>query len=117
MHHYVAPFRKFATFQGRAPRVEYWSFVIGNLLVSLLCFALTALTGRGFFMLFGGVYSLATLVPSLAVAVLRLHDTGRSGLALLWGIVPVVGGFLLLYFMVQDSEPRANQFGPAVSGR
>lgn len=116
MNHYVAALTKFATFQGRATRGEYWSFFIGNLLVGGACAALTALTGVGAFLLLAAVYSLATTLPSLAVAVRRLHDTGRSGLALFWGLVPVVGGLVLFYFLVQEGERQPNQFGPAAAG-
>ena len=67
-----------------------------------------------------GVLSLlvmvALVVPQLSVSVRRLHDTGRSGLWLLVGLVPLVGSFVLLYFFVQDSEPGDNQFGPNPKG-
>jgi uncharacterized membrane protein YhaH (DUF805 family) len=57
------------------------------------------------------VYYLAVLVPSLAVVVRRLHDTGRSGWWFLVGFVPFVGGIILLVFLVQDSAPGENEYG------
>jgi uncharacterized membrane protein YhaH (DUF805 family) len=57
------------------------------------------------------LYSLAVLVPSIAVAVRRLHDTGRSGWWLLIAFVPLIGGLVLLVFYVQDSQPGSNPFG------
>ena len=51
------------------------------------------------------------LIPNLAVAVRRLHDTGRTGWWLLIGLVPVIGFIVLLYFFVLDSE-NDNQYGP-----
>ncbi len=58
------------------------------------------------------VFALAMLIPSIAVAIRRLHDTGRSGWWLLLGLVPL-GGFVLLYFFVLDSDPNPNQYGPS----
>ncbi|CAN5768070.1 hypothetical protein BH23ACT10_BH23ACT10_15590 [soil metagenome] len=63
--------------------------------------------------LLGSLYSLAVLIPSLAVGVRRLHDTGRSGWWLLIGLLPVIGWIVLLLFMVQDSETGTNQYGPS----
>ena len=62
-------------------------------------------------MLFRSILQLALLVPTLAVGVRRLHDTGRSGWWLLIGLIPIVGWIILLVFFVQDSHP-ANQHGP-----
>ena len=55
------------------------------------------------------------LIPNLAVAVRRLHDTGRSGWWLLIGLIPIIGFFVLLYFFVLDSE-NDNQYGPYPKG-
>ena len=59
---------------------------------------------------------LAVLVPSLAVAVRRLHDTGKSGWFVLIGLVPLVGGIVMLVFTVMDSTPGDNQYGPNPKG-
>lgn len=59
-----------------------------------------------------GLFSLALFIPSLAVAVRRLHDIGRSGWWLLIGLIPLVGAFVLLVFAVQDSQPGSNAYGP-----
>jgi len=61
--------------------------------------------------LLGGIYTLAVFVPSIAVAVRRLHDTERSGWWLLIALVPFIGAIVLLVFMVQDSKPGKNQYG------
>lgn len=60
---------------------------------------------------FGTLYLLAVFIPNIAVSVRRLHDSGRSGWWLLLGLVPLIGGLVLLYFMVQDSEAGDNAFG------
>jgi uncharacterized membrane protein YhaH (DUF805 family) len=54
----------------------------------------------------------AVLIPGIAVSVRRLHDTGKSGWWLLIGLVPLLGGIVLLVFMVLDSQPGQNQYGP-----
>ena len=59
-----------------------------------------------------GIYALATLVPSLAVGVRRLHDTNRSGWWVLIGFIPVIGSIILIFFLAADSQPGDNQYGP-----
>ena len=59
----------------------------------------------------GLIYALAVLVPSIAVAIRRLHDTGRSGWWVLLGLVPVLS-IILLIFLVLDSQPNDNEYGP-----
>ena len=59
-----------------------------------------------------GIYGLAVLIPGLAVAVRRLHDTGRSGWWLLIGLVPLIGAIVLIVFMATDGEPGDNAYGP-----
>ncbi len=59
----------------------------------------------------GSLYSLLVLLPSLAVSVRRLQDTGKSGWFVLLGLIPLVGMLILIYFYVQDSQPGENQYG------
>ena len=66
--------------------------------------------------LLSGLYSLAVLIPSIAVAVRRLHDTGRTGWWLLIGFIPLVGIIVLLVFLFTDSQPGPNQYGPNPKG-
>lgn len=73
------------------------------------------MTESGFGVL-GMLYMLAVLLPSIAVGVRRLHDSGHSGLWLLIAFVPVVGGLVLLVFFVLDSEPGTNAYGPNPKG-
>ena len=117
MDWYLAVLRKYAVFDGRARRKEYWMFCLVSILVSLaIGFAsgfvggMLGLSESVITMLALG-YTLAVLIPSLAVAVRRLHDTGRSGWWLLIVLVPLVGAIVLLVFSVQDSEPGANSYG------
>ena len=57
------------------------------------------------------IYSLAVLIPSIAVGVRRLPDTGRSGWMML-GLIPIVGAIILLVFFCQESGPGDNAYGP-----
>jgi uncharacterized membrane protein YhaH (DUF805 family) len=115
MDWYILVIKKYAEFSGRARRKEYWFFVLFNILISIgLSFVDTmvgtanAETGAG---LLSGIYSLAVLIPSLAVLVRRLHDTDRSGWWILIGLIPLIGWIVLLVFVVQDSHPGQNQYG------
>ena len=110
MDWYMAALRKYTVFTGRSRRREYWMFVLVNALISL------ALSGIGRLVpavaWVGYLYSLAVLIPSIAVGVRRLHDTGRTGWWLLITLVPVVGFIVLIVFTVQDSQPGDNKYGP-----
>lgn len=102
---------KYAEFTGRARRTEYWMFALFNLLASMVLGVVDRILFRGHGIL-GGLYSLAVLIPSIAVSIRRLHDTGRSGWWLLLAFVPILGWIALLIFAVQDSQPGANAYGP-----
>ena len=66
--------------------------------------------------LFSGLFVLATLIPTIAVLVRRLHDTDRSGWWVLINFIPLIGSLVLLVFAVLDSQPGANRFGPNPKG-
>lgn len=103
-------FQKYAAFEGRAGRPEYWYWVLFTVLVSIagnILGEVIGVTGNALLALF----SLATIVPSIAVAVRRFHDTGKSGWNLLWGLIPVLGFVIVLYFAVQPSQPGTNAYG------
>jgi uncharacterized membrane protein YhaH (DUF805 family) len=101
-------FSKYVTFTGRARRSEYWWFVLFVALVSLVA---SAIDFSADIMVFQVIVGLALLLPELAVAVRRLHDTDRTGWWLLIGLVPVIGGIVLLVFFLIDSDPDANRYG------
>jgi uncharacterized membrane protein YhaH (DUF805 family) len=101
---------KYATFDGRARRKEYWMFFLFNILVAIGLGIVEALIGT--VGLIGGLYALAVLIPGIAVTIRRLHDTSRSGWWILIVLVPAVGTLILLIFMVLDSQPGGNEYGP-----
>ncbi len=102
-------FERYALFEGRAGRAEYWWFFLANFLISLVLQGL----GRGASILaiVSLIYSLALLIPGLAVAVRRLHDTDKSGWWILISLVPLVGIIVLIVFLATDGDPGANQYG------
>ena len=109
MNWYLAVLKKYAVFNGRAQRKEYWLFFLFNIIIAFVLGFIDGLIGsQG---VLGLLYSLAVLIPSIAVSIRRLHDTERSGWWLLIGLIPLIGAIVLLVFMVQDSKPGQNQYG------
>lgn len=62
---------------------------------------------------FASIFALIITLPSIAVSIRRLHDTGRSGWWLLIGAIPIIGILMLIYWYAQDGEPQINTFGAA----
>jgi len=105
--------QKYADFSGRARRSEYWFFALAAFIVYVVAYGIGAAIGT---MIPYYLVALALLVPGLAVGARRLHDTGKSGWLLLIGVIPLIGGIVLLVFFVQDSQPGDNQYGPSPKG-
>jgi len=115
MNWYLEVLRKYAVFSGRARRKEYWYyFLINFLIITLLVLIDSQLgwlneeTGMG---LLSGIYALAVLIPGLAVAVRRLHDSNRTGWWVLIALIPIIGPIILIFLLIQDSTPGENRFG------
>ena len=120
MSWYLEVLKKYAVFNGRARRKEYWFFFLFSIIITIVLSiidvaagSLDAKTGLG---LFTGIYTLAILIPSLAVSVRRLHDTDRSGWWLLISLIPIIGGLVILVFVVLDSDPAENRYGANPKG-
>ncbi len=115
MNWYLEVLKQYTVFTGRSRRKEYWFFVLFNLIAVVLLAVIDGLTGTlnqatGLGLL-SGLYSLAVLIPSIAVTVRRLHDTDRSGWWALIVVVPLIGPIVLLVLMALDSSPGENRFG------
>lgn len=116
-------FGKYATFSGRATRSEYWFFALFNILLSVVLILGLGILGAifkgtegfGIGMVIGyvlyAIYSFIALIPSLAVTVRRLHDSGKSGWFWFFALIPFVGSIILFVFMVLGSDGD-NQYGP-----
>lgn len=109
MDWYLKVVKNYAVFQGRARRKEHWMFILFNVIISLVLSIIENLIGIP--SVLTSIYSLVVLLPTLGVSVRRLHDTGRSGWWILIGLIPLIGGIVLLVFACQDSD-RDNQYGP-----
>ncbi|MBV7257692.1 DUF805 domain-containing protein [Pacificimonas sp. WHA3] len=115
----LMPLKRYADFNGRSRRKEYWMFLLGYIVVYVVLGLLTGGFGTdpnvvGSMLLL--IFSLGLLIPSLAVGVRRLHDLDKSGWFLLIGIIPIIGSLILLYFFVQDGTPGPNKYGPNPKG-
>jgi uncharacterized membrane protein YhaH (DUF805 family) len=148
MNWYLLAFKKYATFSGRSRRQEYWMFFLFNIIFSITIAILDEVLGlkensgginnAG---ILGSIYTLVTFIPSLAVAVRRLHDTDRSGWYLLLPIAPyvliilgiilkggglvltIIGGLsvlvlaiLLIVWLATEGTSGENQYGPDPKG-
>ena len=111
MNSYVQVLKKYAVFSGRARRKEYWMFFLFNIIIAFVIgFVMGfigAMLGVGTTLsnFASAIYSLAVLIPGIAVAVRRMHDIGRSGW---WILLPLVN----LVFLCLDSQSGDNEYGP-----
>ncbi|PCG83487.1 hypothetical protein CIB93_24340 [Streptomyces sp. WZ.A104] len=108
MNWYLAVLKNYAGFSGRARRKEYWMFTLVSFVISLVLSILGSVIGTDILYY---LYAVAVLVPTLAVAVRRLHDTSRSGWWLLIGLVPLVGFIVLIVFLASEGKQEANEHG------
>jgi uncharacterized membrane protein YhaH (DUF805 family) len=113
---YLEALKKYAVFSGRARRMEYWYFVLFNIIVTVVLALIDTLLGTFNIVqgvgLLSGIYSLAVLIPTLAVMVRRLHDIDRTGWWILINLIPLVGTIVLLVFALTPGTPGSNRYGP-----
>lgn len=115
MNWYIEALKKYAVFSGRARRREYWMFFLVNMIIAIILGIIEGVidsspeSNRS---VLSTLYGLGIFLPSLAVGVRRLHDTGRSGWWTLVGVIPIIGAIVLLIFMAQDSQSGNNEYGP-----
>ena len=115
MEYFLQALKNYAVFSGRARRKEYWMFALFNIIFAIAAMFADSLmgtslggTGYGFVYMF---YSLAMLIPALAVGVRRLHDVGKSGWFTLIVFVPLVGAIWLLVLACTEGTHGDNQYG------
>lgn len=100
----------YTNFSGRARRKEFWFFTLAQFIIAIIAMILDSIL----FDSIGLFYALVTLglfIPSLAVAIRRLHDTGRSGWWFLVSFLPLIGGIVLIVFLAGDTKYESNQWG------
>ncbi|MCD4772778.1 MAG: DUF805 domain-containing protein [Bacteroidales bacterium] len=115
MYWYLKVLKQYADFKGRARRNEYWMFVLINMIISVIAIILDNVLGieieiTGYGPIFG-LYLLAVIIPSIAVVVRRLHDTGKSGWMILIALIPLIGTIWLLILLFTASNPEENEYG------
>ena len=122
MKWFIKCLRHYADFSGRARRKEYWMFVLFNFIfalvwqISMLVVFILANSGNPVSLkvasnVAGLSYGILIMLPSMAVAVRRLHDIGKSGWMLLIGLIPIIGGIWLFVLMVTEGQQEDNKYG------
>ena len=102
----------YTNFEGRARRKEFWMFTLVSLVINVGTLILDASLSSDLGLV-NGLYSLAILLPSIAVGIRRMHDINKSGWWLLLWFVPVIGWVWLIILHCQDSDIGDNIFGPS----
>lgn len=109
MEWYLAVLKKYAEFSGRAGRREYWMFFLINFAISI---GVSMLANMADFAQLASLYSLAVMIPGLAVGVRKLHDIGKSGWMLLVSLIPLIGWIWVIVLLATPGDPAENQYGP-----
>jgi uncharacterized membrane protein YhaH (DUF805 family) len=121
----LLPLKRYADFQGRSRRMEYWMFALGILIASIVIGVVVGLIagisgssnsagmfGGGIGLALFGLLWLAIIVPSIAVQVRRFHDQNLTGWLVLLNFIPYLGGLVVLVFMCLPGTKGPNKFGP-----
>jgi len=101
----------YANAKGRARRKEYWMFFLFNMLFVIIAAIIDYILGT--FPLIYLMYVVAVICPSIAVAIRRLHDVGKSGWWYFIGLIPIIGPIWLLILLCTDGNPSENIYGPS----
>lgn len=118
MNWYLEVLKKYAVFDGRARKKEYWMFFLFHVIIMIALVVLGAVAGSiseafGYvFIGLLGIYVLGVLLPVIGVTIRRLHDSNRSGWWILIQLVPYVGPIAMVVLLVFDGTPGDNKYGP-----
>jgi uncharacterized membrane protein YhaH (DUF805 family) len=113
MSWYLAVLSKYADFNGRARRKEYWMFALFQIIVYVILEVLLGVTnGSSLITILLVIYALGTLLPTLGVLIRRLHDQDKSGFWIFISLVPFIGGIWLLVLTLIEGTRGPNKFGP-----
>ncbi|MBF9000163.1 MULTISPECIES: DUF805 domain-containing protein [Vibrio] len=117
MYYYLSAIRQYVNFRGRERRKAFWHFYLINIIIGFIFAALdglfgtiNAIEGSG---TISAIYGAFIFLPSLALFVRRIHDTGRSGWWALLLFIPIIGFLSALYFSIADGHPYENEYGPS----
>lgn len=109
MHYFLDVMKKYAVFEGRARRKEYWMFQLIAFLISIGLIIIDTILGS--FNILQMIFSVAILLPSLGVSIRRLHDIGKSGWWLFIALIPLIGGIWLLILHCNEGDNGSNRYG------
>ena len=109
MSWFIEALKKYAVFSGRARRKEYWMFVLFTVIIYAVLLGIGLAIKAPFIAI---VFYVAILLPSLAVGVRRLHDTGRSGWWYFIALIPLIGGIWLIVILAQPSTVDSSADAP-----
>ncbi len=126
MNYYLTVLKKYAVCSGRARRAEYWYFLLFDVIIYFALSIISIVVISGSYNILGNLnsltnnilgtlYSLAILIPFLAVSIRRLHDIGKSGWMVLLSAIPIVNIWFYILMMI-DSNPGENKYGPNPKG-
>lgn len=102
--------QNYVNFNGRSRRSEYWFVVLMNLIIGLV--NVIPYVGQGLY----GLYTLAALVPTIALIVRRLHDLGKEWYYIFIMLIPIVGQIIMIVWLCTDSQVGTNEFGENPKG-
>lgn len=111
MNWYFHALNKYAVFDGRASRSEFWYFTLFNYIILVALLLTAKITGYAIIYDLCYIYMMVTMLPYIGVTIRRLHDTGRSGIWLIFGFIPIIGFFIVLALCIKDSDQGTNQYG------
>lgn len=109
MNWYLQVLKKYAVFEGRARRKEYWMFILFNLIFAMLA-SIIGIKLRISLIIFA-IYILAIIIPTISVIVRRLHDIGKSGVWIFIRLIPIIGGIWMLILLCTEGQIGTNQYG------
>lgn len=105
---FTSALSKYATFKGRARRMEYWGWTLFIVIFSAI---LSLIEETLKIDIFTSIFALAVVIPCIAVAVRRLHDIGKSGFNYFWGFLPIIGWIMLIIWFCREGEYGENEYG------
>lgn len=120
MENIITAYKKYLTnyanFNGRSSRSDYWYVVLANVIIGFVLGFIGGLIPilSGLTYLISVIYSLAVFIPSLAIAIRRLHDVNKSGWFYLLMFIPMIGSIIILVFLCMDSVNENNQYGKQI---
>ncbi|MFA6197694.1 MAG: DUF805 domain-containing protein [Patescibacteria group bacterium] len=109
MNYFMEALKKYAVFNGRANRAEYWYFVLFYIIIAVVLSIIDAVLKTKGTLTY--LLSLALLLPNLGLTVRRLHDIGKSGPWIFVSLIPAIGSIWLLILLATQGNPGDNAYG------